>query len=438
MTSSTGQQIREELVKYGVILLLGTTVGTSAASYLSDTARIGSQAISSTAFEDCWVRITSGTLTDEISKVDYIDTDNGRIYVDPVWSGTPAASVTYEVYRAGVLPDDIDRARDEALTRICSQWALQPISELTNADYEDALGSTWAGSSATPTFVTDIDFPDTIIGRNAQRVTLSGASGYSQSTSLYVRPGRSFYLYVPVSARVGTAVISIRDVTNSDTITPSGTLTSSGRGWTAFELTGQVPSTCYEMAIRLGGTGATDIIDYGPVQLHWQNQRRIALPDRIDSRKKIGRIYYYDFYPIVGRGDDYGIQDKQEVPNVGREMVNDTVVLQFSPESPLSNQPYWYQERIYYDALSTDYQTVAQRGVGDAATTLCPLDYAAAATVRILSEWYAMRNTMDIDYWGRLHSLAQEWLKIWEREHGPPPAPIATRERTVSIPYRKV
>lgn len=437
MASSTGQDIRQELLKWGILRLLGSATG-GAANYITDSLRLISGAHPSTLYEDCWVRMTSGTSAGEVSKVDVLDQDLGRLYVTPSFGAAIATGETYEIIRAGIRPDDLDRARDEALTRYCSQWALQPLSELLNADWEDAIGTTWAVTSATQAIQTNIGFPVASVGRNANRVTNSGAGGYTQSTSLFTRPGQTFFFYVPVSARTGTAEVIVRDVTNSATVTTSGTATATGRGWTGIQLTGSVPAGCYEMAIRLSGVAATAVIDWGPVFFHWQGQRRIVLPDRLDSRDAVGRVYRLMSYALVGSGDDWGQEAQIEVPNVRRAMSNDNVFLQFSDESPMGDYPYSYQERIFYDTLSATYLTVAAREVGDAATTLCPLDYAAAGTVRVLAEWYLTEMPHESAFWQGLIDRSQYWLNVWERRHGPPIEPIATRDRSIYIPRIKV
>ena len=435
MVASTGQAIREELVKWGLILLLGSGTATGATNRIRDTIRLAGSALPSTMYDDCWVRITAGTGVDEVSKVDYLDMDAGDLYVSPVFSGSPTSSSTYEIYRPGLFPDDVDRARDEALTRYCSQWALQPVSELLNGDYEDGVTS-WTATDSTRTVAANA-FPYET-WRNTITVTNSDTNGRIASASLYKRPNQDFYLYVPVSVESGTATVIVRDVTNGANITLSGTSTATGRGWTGIEVTGEIPTTGAEIQVWLRGDEATAVVAWGPVHFHMQGQRRIQLPARVDSYKHVGRIYRLDAYAQRGVRDEWGIEDMIDVQGVRRIPINDAVILRFPADNAMRNQPYWFQERIFYDALSTDYLTVAQRGVGDAATTLCPIDYVAAATCRVLAEWYMIKQPAEAEFWSQVGQNAQNWLNIWERRHGPAPEPIATRERTISIPYLKV
>ena len=387
-------------------------------------------------YEDCWVRITSGTRDGEISKVNYLDQDNGDLYVSPSFTGTVPTS-TYEIYRPGVLPDDVDRARDEALTSLCSQWAIQPITELLNGDWEDALGSTWSATDSALAIQNNIGPPQEV-WRNVLRVTNSGANGRAASTSLYGRISQSFYVYVPVSVRSGTATLIVRDVTGSTNISLSGTSTSTGRGWTGIEVTGQVPTGGGEIQVWLRGDEATAVIDWGPIHFHWQGQRRIALPTRIETPEHIGRVYYLQDYATRGSNDEWGSEDRVDVPAVTREYVLDAPILQFTTDHPLRNLPYFYQERVFYDALNTAYFAVADRTVGDAATTLCPIDYGAAATVRVLAEWYLSKHQGDEEFWMSKLGEAESVFNRMEQRYGPKPMPIRTRERTVIIPHLRV
>ena len=433
MASSTGQQIREELQRYGLIRLLGQATATAGGTNrLRDATRLASAGLPSSAFDDCYVRAsgTAGNVDGEVVKVDYLDQDLGDLYVSPVWSAAPDSSVTYEIWRAGIHPDEVDRFRDEALTSICSQWQLLPVSHVNNAAYYVDT-TDWTASSSTlarqgGTFPTEV-WPASLL------VTNSGANGRAASASIYaLQPTDRFYLYVPVSTRVGTAQVIVRDVTNSANISLSGTATATRRGWTGIEVTGQVPSGCDEIQVWLVGQGASDVVEWGPVFFHTTNARKVQL-QRPESRKFVGSIYRLHYFPTEGGGGKWGEEDLNEVPGVRRRQVNDTVVLYF--DEPMWNTPYLYEERVYYAALSTAYLTAANRTTGDTATTLCPLNYVAAATAKLVAERYM---THDPEFYGWVLQKAEERLARREQEHGADPKPIQERDRVVGIPHIRV
>ena len=156
MASITGQQIREELAKWGLVQLGEmTTAGTTTS--ITDIVRLRSALYPSTKFDGSQVRLTGGVGAGEQSVVDYLDGANGVLYLNPVI--TTAAVGSYEIWRQGVDPDDVDRSIDEALIKLCSQWAPVPVSQILNGDFEDPINdyANWddGGSGATVRRATD-------------------------------------------------------------------------------------------------------------------------------------------------------------------------------------------------------------------------------------------------------------------------------------------
>ena len=438
MASSTGQAIREELQRYGLLRMLGQATATGTTARLRDATRLLSTTLPSTAFNGCYVRITAlgGVADGEQVLVDYLDPDLGDLYVSPAWSVAPTSAATYEIWRAGIDPDDVDRLRDEALTSICSQWQPLPLSIVSNAAYYTDLTS-WTATDAaqarqTVAFPTEL-WPASIL------VTNSAGNGRSASASIFaIRASDYFYLYVPVSVRSGTAEIVVRDITNGANISLSGgSTTETRRGWSAFEVTGQVPATCDEIQVWLRGTEATAIVEWGPVFFYPQNARRIALEARVDTIEKVGPVYRMTRYPTATGGGSFAEEDREEVPDVRKIQVNDAVYFQFSAE-PIRDAPYFYEERVYYTALSSAYFTAANRATGDAATTLCPLDYVTAATAKLIAEMMLFKAPHEADFYAGVVGLANSRLRNYERLYGPEPKPSLTLEREISIPYLRV
>lgn len=439
MAASTGEAIRTELKKYGLIRVLGAPTATGTTSRLRDATRlVGAAALPSTAFNGCQVRIstTGGVAAGYQTFVDYLDQDLGDLYVSPLWDVAPTTAARYEIWRQGIDPDDVDRLRDEALTSICSQWGLFPVSLVTNPNWEVDTTNWDAGASATlarqgGTFPTEV-------WRATLLVTNDGSTVNGRAESLAItalQPGDRFYLYVPVSVRAGTATVVVRDITAGANVTLSGTATSTRRGWTGIEVTGSIPTGSDSIEIWLRGDEATAIVEWGPVFFHKEDARRMQLEARVDSREKVGPVYGLTNYPVQ-TSPDFGDEKLEEIMGVNPKQVNDAVFLQF--DNPMTGRPYMYDERIYYTALSATYLTAAARAVGDAATTLCPLDYAAAATAKLIAEAMLIKAPHEADFYAGVLQLAENRLSKFERLYGPEQKGIQTRERTISVPYLRV
>ena len=431
--TTTGLAIRTELQRYGLARMLGQATATGSTTKLTDTLRLNATPLAGTKFDGCYLRTTAlgGAAWGEQVMVDYLDSDAGDVYVDPVFSSAPTSAVTYEIWRAGINPDDLDRLRDEALTTLCSQWLKVPVSIVTNAGYLEQTSDQpddWAETNCAMT-QEDAAFPDGRFPFTAL-VTLSSANGRATSASIYaLRAGDKFYLYVPVSVRVGTAVIKVRDVTNSVDITLNGTTTETRRGWSGFEVTGQIPATCDEIQVWLAGTGASDVIEYGPVFMQPQGTRQMPIRDQVNTDDDVGPVYTITRYPVATGQGNWGQSDRQEQKNIRKIFNNGIGYLQWSDETMMAEVPHYYEERKFYAALSTTYLTVAGRAAGDAATSTCPLDYAAAGTAKLVAEHYALMYPSELPFWQTVLVVASERLNKYERKYGPDAKATLTRER---------
>jgi nicotinamide riboside kinase len=131
-------------------------------------------------------------------------------------------------------------------------------------------------------------------------------------------------------------------------------------------------------------------------------------------------------------------EDRQEQKNVRKIWNNDIGYFQWSGETWMADRPYYYEERVFYSTLSSAYLTAANRATGDAATTLCPLDYAAAATAKLVAEYYALRYPHELEFWQTVLIVAQERFDKYERKYGPEAKVTATRERDLPRFYVRV
>lgn len=367
------------------------------------------------------------------TRVDHIDQVNGDLYISPSPTLAAVSGLRYEIFAHSVDPDDVDRARDKALTKLCSQWALQPLSFIPNGDFEDAIASSnWVLSNSTIA-IQSLSFP-TEFARNSLLVTNTGANGRASSASIFVQPGWDFYFYLPVSVRSGTAQVIIRDITNGANINPS-TDTSTLRGWNGIEVKGSVPDTCQEIQVWLVGQEASAVVEWGPINAHWQDARTVRLPARVESRKHVGGWFVFNNKIGMG-GSNEDEESLNEVFTLRTRQVRDSVQLHL--ERSLVDQPYFFEERIFYTALQTDYQSAYTRNLGDVATTLCPIEYATAATVRLIAEQYIHKEGQDEEFWSSLHGRAMTDLARFEDEYGPKKRPKQERLRGIVIPVVRI
>lgn len=440
----TGLTIRQELLKWGIITFLGTISEDSVASdYIRDSLRLAGRSIDYDSLKGSAIRLidtqaTPGAPGGEVAHIDGIEPASGTVWVSPALTANPGeaagATINYEIYRPGIEPDDVDRARDDALTDMCSQWYLHPISIFPNSAYVDTLEATnWealgGGSIAKQTMIFPYEFSrDSLLGTNA--ATNEGA----ESASVYVQPSKRFYAWIPVSAQTGTAEVVVYDKTSGAEISLNGDATSVGRGWTAIEVTGTIPSDCYEITVRLQGQESNAVVEWGPLCFHWQDQRVIGLPARVLTTDSVGPVSYYVNPTTASQPQDWNEEDMQEWPGVRVEQTSDNVKLRFT--HPLGEFPYFYLERTFFSALNTGgYFTAANRRTGDVATTLCPTDYVVPNMVHLLALQY--RN-LDPDFWDGVLARANYLIGVRERQYGPTPRPRIERAREFRVPNLRI
>lgn len=441
MTVATisGLTIRQLLVERGDWVFLGSALGTSAASYISDTERLQGTNLSSTMFEGAIVRISSGTRVGETSMVDYLDGANGRLYLTPDLTGALTAADTYEIWLRGLDPDIIDRLRDDCLQKFCSQWRIQPVSELPDGDMDSSGVTSWTAAGGATRAKAFSAFPDAHSRRELAIVHTTAATDYVKSDSVYVQPGERYFLQVPVRAYVtatsapATASITIRDITQTADVSLGGHKTTHigrGQGWISLLFT--IPAGCYEIQLWLKSDTAASTSVWGPISFHKRGKTRKSLPDRITTRKRVGT--FFELTQINSAVSEQADNQYKFNPlNTERIQVGGQVEVNFSP--PTGENAIMYYERGYFDRLSATYFTIAARTAGDAATTDCQREYIAAKLARQVSKWMLDKYGADWqDDWVR--ACADD--NYWEGQMGPEPKLVFENETPVYVPQLRV
>ena len=435
----TGAQIRQELAtEHGDWVYLGETVGVSAVNYLSDTERLQGANMPSGAFDHCIVRIASGTLAGETALVDYLDAENGRLYLTPSLTGIAAAGVDYEIWLRGIDPDVVDRLRGQALTKWCSTWRAIVLTRIVDGDLEESGVGNWTAAGGATRTKTLAAQDDELSGRwNLNVVVTTALTDYVESAGISVQPGQLFYCEAAVSSYVtatgagANAQVIVRDIDNSASITLGGIRTShTGRGWGKLSLLFTIPASCYQIKVRLTSSTASSTQVWGPIALHRRKATIVNLPDRIRGIRRVATQYMLS--TPISAGSEQGQQVKvRKFKNSERVQLGNRCQLWFNPG--LGEEAVWYYERGYFFDLLTaaQYLTVAGRLVGDAATTDCPLEYVTAVTASLIAEFYMQKYGSD---WQDDFVQTKARWNYWEGQFGPEPKIVMENETPIVIP----
>lgn len=432
----TGKEIRQALAEYmGGWVFLGESDGTSAASYITDTERLKGVNLPASLFDNCVVRIASGSKAGEMAYVDHVDFVNGRLYITPDLTGAIASGDDYEVWMRGIDPDIVDRLRDDCLARFCSTWRPTALTEITDGDLQDSGVTNWTVAGGATRSKAYSSFPDAYWRRELRVVHTTAATDYVKSASLYVNPGERYFLqcavraYVTATSAAATASIVVRDITNGADISLGGIKTSHiGRGQGHISLLWTVPAGCYEIQVWLKSNTDASTTAWGPFYCHKRDKTRKSLPDRITTKKRVGNFWVHSqVNPAQSeQADSFYKSNKLSVERV---QVGSQVEVNF--HTPTTNNAISYYERGFYDRLQSDYLTVAGRSAGDTASTDCPKEYIVAALAERVSKW--MLDTHGAEWqddWVR----ASTELAYWEGEFGPEPQYVEEVTTPVGVP----
>lgn len=343
---------------------------------------------------------------EHVARVLRVDPSNGDIYFDPAVTTAVVSGTYYEVWYQGILADETDQARDDALQYRCSPKLVKPLSIL--ADVEDWLTSAY---DATTGGVTDaaavpaaLDFPDEIFAEG-MTITNSGATGILSSRRFRVQPSEQYRVWGRLSVGAQTASVRVRDLTNGADITLNNTDTYTLDGWQWFDKTFTIPSGCGRAQIWLGGASATCVATWAGVGLLPTNETWLSLNSRIISEHDVGRVWQY-MLPKSPSREVY----RQEI-QLSREQGGDGATA-LADQSP-GQYPCYYQERHRFDALQSDYMSLVHRATGSGTNTTCPEQYIAWATIVELLE--ARDKNTELE---RLYQLARKQLTIADRRYG--------------------
>lgn len=415
---TTGRELSAAILDKRGLGMRSKTTAAGGTTYLVDTERLSFDTLDPNQYNGAYVRIHDDANNEGfVGAVTDIDPATGRLYFSPAVANAIADDAEYEVHFYS-HPDESYKARDRALEGRCSHWRLRELSVVASVDtwsvaaYSgDAGGETNAAGS-----LVDLAFPSQYFAQ-ALRITNSGANGIVGSPTKTVQPGQQMRVTGWVSVTAETAKIRLRDITNGADIALSGEDEFTLPGWQYFDLQGVVPAGCGKVQLWPGGDSASCVADWAGLAMIPVQQEVFVLESRVRSERDVGRVYVRP--TLVDPAWSADVLDLQEI-GCHRERASSLVRLRF-PSAPALGGGVFYEERHFYTALQTAYNTAAERVIGDEAETDCPLEYLRDATVVELLEGRVGESAeLNLTLLETLKDLA-----YWERQMGPEPIAVA-------------
>ena len=312
---------------------------------------------------------------DRERQIDSIALATGTItHRGALYTNAPASGEQYEIH--------LLRPRDafDRLVSVMENFQLpttQALPAFTDADQETSGVTNWTASSAT---ITKITTAANVPAGNvqAQRVLLTGASGYSESVTFTVVPGQSYFVSVPCRVDVGgPAVLVVWDKTNNVEIDSAGRVSHSLERFMVIQRRFTTPATCKEAAVRLQGTANTDDTYWGAVHGPWKStDDAMGAPSwlnrAVDLRKLMSAYYGLSYASGVY---DAGSRIYRQEFYAGRDYALRSAPAQANPfriEMTARARGAWGSDERWVEALrpAADLYTLAFTAAGETAPVL--------------------------------------------------------------------
>lgn len=297
------------------------------------------------------IYVTSGTVPDiNPNGISAYAPSTGVFTPSITYTTKPDVTANFDIYLRGVGINDIKNAVNEAIRKryFRTYW---PVTMLDDGDMRSSATSSYTASNATLSKVTTSG--NVMYGPRSLRVLSTSGAGYAYQRINVPDPANftQWYIQALVRADVGTATLTVYDVTNGATIT-SETWDKIGWGIVNFEF--QIPSGCEVIEIRLGTSATNDDTYWNYVMVYPQGMQSIALPDWFDREGQVQQVFrlpvtdplqpdHYLARPVMW----WKLRPTQE-------NANSAFRLQFYP---VSSGSMWVEAFKPYDALSADSDT---------------------------------------------------------------------------------
>lgn len=203
------------------------------------------------------------------------------------YSVAPDNGSTFSLYLRDVSMTEIRAAVNDALRKryYKTYW---PVTLVDDGDMRSSATSAYTASNATLSKVTTSG--NVVYGPRSLRTLSTSGAGYGYQRLKVPNPSSQaqWYIQALVRAEVGTARLTVYDVTNAATILSEDW---DKLGWGIVNFSFQIPSGCEQIEIRLGTSATSDDAYWNYVMAYPQGMESVALPDWVDRAGQVQQVY---------------------------------------------------------------------------------------------------------------------------------------------------
>ena len=285
--------------KYGLGLVLANSlIGSVSASALVSTNYFQNSNLSQTEYSKKNTLIHrpgAATAADYVRPAGDLTASSGSLAnAGAVWSDITIGAENPELLFFGLRPDlHYLKAINRAQT-FCGARGLFPLTLAPDGDMNEAALTSWgvlvsatAAKQATASRVFSA-------GRKSIAVTCTGANGYQPTANIPVTPGHTMLIWAIGRLQSGTsAQMTLYDVTNAAVFGLTRSTSASRHQYLWQVVT--IPTSCVNINVRLGGSGASDVSDWSALGVVDLDDMRMNLQTTIEERHEFEALTYARF-----------------------------------------------------------------------------------------------------------------------------------------------
>lgn len=397
-TAQTRQNIRREL--YNRIPGLGFT-GTAdslTGATLTDTYVFKDATAGANAYRGMYLYRPDRTGDDLVRKIITLAPSTGVItVVGSAYSDT--ADTNYEV--VGLLhPDELNACIQRAMNYVFMDVQVPLCGRITDGDMDDT-STNWNASSGNISLSKVTTASRVFSGFRALRGVNVATNQYAESNQIKVFEGETFFLSTVVHAATGTAQLTLWNNTASSAINTA--VTSGETGFAHLWVTGQIPTGCEIVTVRLYGQENNADLYWNHAALYSNDDTQFPAPSWLDEQYKFLKLREANYRRSISGQTNGGYDDANSrwfedwrSPSMFSldPFHKDSNPYAVQLKRTVGNKELWIQGQRPF----SDLETLSS----DSATTLAPLEQVYAHAKLIIVKTLKARYPSDKRWAGML------------------------------------